>query len=294
MKKILALAIIAATVVSTTPVFAAENNITGEWYGNFYGMDATLSLGNDNTYSIQYDTESPTYGTWELNENVVVLDKDESNEMTLKVNGDELEFDSGDSEYSFSRDKVEQTDFKISKTAKATDFRGTWNVKTVSTDTTTLPAEYYGIEKASISIDANENDVELQLCLKMDSIGKTLKTDKISKKVDDGTIYISASDILGSNRKCLTDVIKEVVNSKEGASIFKAASKYVSPEMVKDKYKSVSDYVLKVNKVDNSDMLELSIGKKSSEKDSDDRIDSYHVYLQKDASGNTSTISAEK
>lgn len=223
------------TLIPAAAVFAQDADITGTWYGNFYdlsGIEATLQLDENNTYSIQYDSESPTYGTWAEKNNTIVLDEGKDNELTLKIDNDSLMFDSDDLKYSFDREKPAEIGNKSTSdnldSPASMNWNGVWKVIDVGSDSCSLPAEYYGIENAYVSIssvpettDKKKATAEVQLYLKMNSVETPLKTKKIKAKVEDSTMLIAADDIIGDNDVTLADAAVEI--KKEMSSIMDAA-----------------------------------------------------------------------
>ena len=227
------------TLIPAATVFAKDAGITGTWYGNFYdlsGIESTLQLNENNTYSIQYDSESPTYGTWTEKNNTIVLDEGKDNELTLKVDNGSLMFDSDGLKYSFDREKPAEVGNKSTSdnlnTPASINWNGIWKVIDISSDSCSLPAEYYGIENAYVSISsvpktANKKKAtaEVQLYLKMNSVETPLKTKKIKAKVEDTSakreLSITADDIVGDNDVTLAGAAVEI--NKEMSSIMDAA-----------------------------------------------------------------------
>ena len=52
MKKRLAFLLAAALTVTAAFTVAAEEDVTGEWYANFYGMPITLTLDESGEYTL--------------------------------------------------------------------------------------------------------------------------------------------------------------------------------------------------------------------------------------------------
>lgn len=219
------------TLIPAAAVLAQDADITGTWYGNFYdlsGIEATLQLDENNTYSIQYDSESPTYGTWTEKNSTIVLDEGKDNELTLKIDNDSLIFDSDGLKYSFDREKPDKSTSDNLDSPASMNWNGVWKVIDVGSDSCLLPAEYYGIENAYVSIssvpetaDKKKATAEVQLYLKMNSVKTPLKTKRIKAKVEDNTILIAADDIIGDNDVTLSDAAVEI--KKEMSSIMDAA-----------------------------------------------------------------------
>ena len=226
-------------LIPAATVFAKDAGITGTWYGNFYdlsGIESTLQLNENNTYSIQYDSESPTYGTWTEKNNTIVLDEGKDNELTLKVDNGSLMFDSDGLKYSFDREKPAEVGNKSTSdnlnTPASINWNGIWKVIDIDSDSCSLPAEYYGIENAYVSIssvpetsDKKKATAEVQLYLKMNSVETPLKTKKIKAKVEDTSakreLSITADDIVGDNDVTLAGAAVEI--NKEMSSIMDAA-----------------------------------------------------------------------
>lgn len=248
------------TLIPAATVFAKDAGITGTWYGNFYdlsGIEATLQLNENNTYSIQYDSESPTYGTWTEKNSTIVLDEGKDNELTLKVDNGSLMFDSDGLKYSFDREKPTEVGNKSTSdnldSPASMNWNGIWKVIDIGSDSCSLPAEYYGIENAYVSIssvpetaDKKKAAAEVQLYLKMNSVETPLKTKKIKAKVEDNTLLITADDIIGDNDVTLADAAVEI--KKEMSSIMDAAMDVASTytDGNTDEAKTEESYSLKL------------------------------------------------
>lgn len=248
------------TLIPAAAVFAQDADITGTWYGNFYdlsGIETTLQLDENNTYSIQYDSESPTYGTWTEKNNTLILDEGKDNELTLKIDNDSLMFDSDGLKYSFDREKPAEIGNKSTSdnldSPASMNWNGVWKVIDVGSDSCSLPAEYYGIENAYVSIssvpettDKKKATAEVQLYLKMNSVETPLKTKKIKAKVEDSTMLIAADDIIGDNDVTLADAAVEI--KKEISSIMDAAMDVASTytDGNTDEAKAEESYSLKL------------------------------------------------
>lgn len=248
------------TLIPAAAVFAQDADITGTWYGNFYdlsGIETTLQLDENNTYSIQYDSESPTYGTWTEKNNTLILDEGKDNELTLKIDNDSLMFDSDGLKYSFDREKPAEIGNKSTSdnldSPASMNWNGVWKVIDVGSDSCSLPAEYYGIENAYVSIssvpettDKKKATAEVQLYLKMNSVETPLKTKKIKAKVEDSTMLIAADDIIGDNDVTLADAAVEI--KKEMSSIMDAAMDVASTytDGNTDEAKAEESYSLKL------------------------------------------------
>ena len=80
MKKRLAFLLAAALTVTAAFTVAAEEDVTGEWYANIYGMPMTLILDENGEYTMEMEAfeeegEEPQTGTWELDGESVIMDK---------------------------------------------------------------------------------------------------------------------------------------------------------------------------------------------------------------------------
>ncbi len=56
---------------------AAEDGVTGEWYGLMYGAEVTLVFGEDGNYDMIAGGEKVSGGTYELKDGIVYMDGDE-------------------------------------------------------------------------------------------------------------------------------------------------------------------------------------------------------------------------
>lgn len=299
-------AVILTTAIITglqATVFA-EDTIIGKWYGNFYGLQATLELKDNNKYSIQYDSENLTYGKWIQKDDNIILDSGEDNELGLTLDGDALVFTSDDFSYSFYKNKseTEKTNSSdINSSAKCEDFDGIWQVQEISSDTTSFPGKYYGIEDAFVFLKTkNDSIMDVQFYLKLDSVDTSLKTDKVEAEMKDGCLTINTSDIIGNNKESLSNAIKEIKENRKTSlinakSIINAASAYVydgnsddenTNTAIKEESEKADDYIIKINKLaGDAESLDISIC-------SNDQ-DLYHVYLRKNTTKNTGKIFTE-
>lgn len=299
-------AVILTTAIITglqATVFA-EDTIIGKWYGNFYGLQATLELKDNNKYSIQYDSENLTYGKWIQKDDNIILDSGEDNELSLTLDGDALVFTSDDFSYSFYKNKseTEKTNSSdINSSAKCEDFDGIWQVQEISSDTTSFPGKYYGIEDAFVFLKTkNDSIMDVQFYLKLDSVDTSLKTDKVEAEMKDGCLTINTSDIIGNNKESLSNAIKEIKENRKTSltnakSIINAASAYVydgnsddenTNTAIKEESEKADDYIIKINKLaGDAESLDISIC-------SNDH-DLYHVYLRKNTTKNTGKIFTE-
>lgn len=324
----------------------AEDTITGKWYGNFYGLQATLELEDNNKYSIRYNSENPTYGKWTQKDDNIILDNGEDNELDLTLDGDALVFTSDDSvnlrslspdvdeisdspstsnyldtdgqrevdsgspstddfSYSFYKNKSETKETNssdIDSSAKCEDFDGIWQVQKISSNFTSFPGKYYGIEDAFVFLETkHDSSMDVQFYLKLDSMDTPLKTDKVEAEMKDGCLTINASNIIGANKEKLSDAIKEVKENRKTAlnnaeSIINAASAYIYDEnsennestnkAVKEESKKADKYIIKINKlVGDTESLVISIC------NNDQNL--YHVYLQKNTTKNIEKMFTE-
>lgn len=109
MKKRLAFLLAAALTVTAAFTVAAEEDVTGEWYANLYGMPVTLILDESGEYTMEMEAfeeegEEPQNGTWELDGESVIMDKGGEDEMSFAYDGETLYADMDGMEMLFSRD----------------------------------------------------------------------------------------------------------------------------------------------------------------------------------------------
>ena len=163
MKKRLGFLLAAALTVTTAFIAAAEEDVTGEWYTNFYGMPITLTLDESGEYTMEMEVvgeeeEEPENGTWEFDGEAVIMDKGGDAEMSLAYDGETLYAEMDGMEMVFSRDPEAAAGFvpaEIRTDAAIEEFAGDWTGTELSAFGMTAPLEMMEVEKVELGIKEN-------------------------------------------------------------------------------------------------------------------------------------------
>ena len=163
MKKRLGFLLAAALTVTTAFIAAAEEDVTGEWYTNFYGMPITLTLDASGEYTMEMEVvgeeeEEPENGTWEFDGEAVIMDKGGDAEMSLAYDGETLYAEMDGMEMVFSRDPEAAAGFvpaEIRTDAAIEEFAGDWTGTELSAFGMTAPLEMMEVEKVELGIKEN-------------------------------------------------------------------------------------------------------------------------------------------
>lgn len=161
MKKILsgmtALILLLSALCAGT--LAETLDVTGEWYGNLYGISMTLTLQDDGSYIMQMDMagEEPSEGTWEFDGAALVMDKGAETEMTLLYDAEaiRLHAEQDGMELVFTREMPQAFEAAPVRTdAVLEDFAGTWTCTLIDALGMQAPPEMMGIH-AEVSIEGS-------------------------------------------------------------------------------------------------------------------------------------------
>ena len=163
MKKRLGFLLAAALTVTTAFIAAAEEDVTGEWYTNFYGMPITLTLDASGEYTMEMEVvgeeeEEPENGTWEFDGEAVIMDKGGEAEMSLAYDGETLYAEMDGMEMVFSRGPEAAAGFvpaEIRTDAAIEEFAGDWTGTELSAFGMTAPLEMMEVEKVALGIKEN-------------------------------------------------------------------------------------------------------------------------------------------
>lgn len=160
MKKKFAFLLTAALTAATAFTVMAAEEVTGEWYANFYGIPATLTLDESGEYTMamELEGEDADTGSWELDGESLIMDKGEEKELTLTYDGETLYAEMDGMEMIFSRDPEAAAGFvpaEIRTDAAIEDFAGKWTGTQVSALGMTAPLEMIEMEKAEVEIKEN-------------------------------------------------------------------------------------------------------------------------------------------
>ena len=135
MKKLISLVLILCMACMLISAMA-DDDITGEWYGSFYGAPMKMTLNADGTASMAMgDTEMGT-AVWTFSDGKFSMTEDESgvvSEGTL-VDG-VLTIDGDDQLIEFTREPVQGiTVAEVNPEAVAEEFEGTWSIAYANLD----------------------------------------------------------------------------------------------------------------------------------------------------------------
>lgn len=153
MKKILTAVLALIMVLSMMLGACAEAaGVTGVWYGDMYGMVATMTINEDGTYSLEMMGESAP-GAWVLEGNQLYMDKGTETEavFTYDEAAQTLDWDG----MIFGREVIEQWMPAAAKAdAAIEEFAGEWVAERVDAFGAILPVADAGIE-AKLSIEGS-------------------------------------------------------------------------------------------------------------------------------------------
>ncbi|MBR3430438.1 MAG: hypothetical protein IKG87_10100 [Clostridia bacterium] len=126
MKKLVSL-FLALCLISLLFPALAEDDISGDWFGSMYGAAFTLTLHEDGTYTLASGDNLGTEGTWELKDNLLIMDGDEDKDNCFVYDGSSLvnEFHG----VAFTREAVDIEKIIIAEpepNASAEDYNGDW------------------------------------------------------------------------------------------------------------------------------------------------------------------------
>ena len=142
MKKTFACLLALAMLCAALPALGQEAGPSpaGEWYADLNGFVFTLILLEDGAYTLS-SGDAAVEGTWELNDNAVLLDGDA--ETALVFDGEALA--SEEAEVRFTREKPETYQpAPVNAAAQAGDFDGYWSTVYVEVGGMVLPAAAIG------------------------------------------------------------------------------------------------------------------------------------------------------
>ena len=151
MKKILVAVLALVLALSMLCGACAEAaDVTGIWYGDVYGMVATLTINEDGTYALEMMGESAP-GVWVLEGDQLYMDKGTEAEGVLTVDAAAQTLNMDD--VVFGREVIEQWMPAAARTdAAVEDFAGEWVAERVDAFGAVLPVADAGIE-AKLSIE---------------------------------------------------------------------------------------------------------------------------------------------
>lgn len=164
MKKRIALLTAAALAsgVLMTNVFAAAEEVAGEWYADMYGMVMTLTLNEDGTYAMDIMGEIEE-GTWDLEGETLTMDKGTEVEMTLAYDGETLYAADEEMEMTFGREPIEVfVPAEPNAEAVLEDYAGEWGANNVYAFGMTVPLEMMEMEGFYLTIEDTKVDFMLK------------------------------------------------------------------------------------------------------------------------------------
>ena len=144
---ILAVTLIAGTLAAPiTQIFAAEKDVTGEWYGSSMGIPLTMNVLADGTYKISVDDGNEEEGVWAVENDSFVMDKDTDYEMSMHFDGDSIFLDEEDGvNFKFEREPIaEEETEEVKEDVKESDFFGVWKANTVNFESISNNPEILG------------------------------------------------------------------------------------------------------------------------------------------------------
>jgi len=153
MKKILVAILALVMAMSMLCGACAEAaGVTGVWYGDMYGMVATLTINEDGTYALEMMGDSQP-GEWVLEGDQLYMDKGTETEavFTYDEAAQTLDWDG----MVFGREAIEQWMPAAARTdAAVEDFAGEWVAERVDAFGAVLPVADAGIE-AKLAIEGS-------------------------------------------------------------------------------------------------------------------------------------------
>lgn len=160
MKKKIAVLLTAALMASASINVMAEEDITGEWYANLYGIASTLTLEESGEYTMTMDMEDdePGVGSWEFDGEILIMDKGEDTEVSFTYDGEVLYTNVEGMDMIYSRDPEAVVGFvpaEICADAELEDFAGDWACTLMSTMGMTVSLEMMEMEEVALSIKEN-------------------------------------------------------------------------------------------------------------------------------------------
>lgn len=164
MKKRIALLAAAALASGTlmTNVFAASEEVVGEWYAEMYGMVMTLTLDESGEYALDMAGEVET-GTWELDGETLTMDKGTEAEMTFAYDGATLYAADEEMEMTFGREAIEVfVPAEPNAEAVLEDYAGEWGAHNVYAFGMTVPLEMMEVEGFYLTIEDTKVDFMLK------------------------------------------------------------------------------------------------------------------------------------
>ena len=116
----------------TVPVLAAETDVTGDWYGDYFGAVMKMSFNEDGTYTLFFGDDQMD-GTWELTDEGILMDEDQ----LLLITDEGLTYDSEEQiPVTFGRDVIEEfVPAEIDYEADPEMLQGRWSAYKVGDDT---------------------------------------------------------------------------------------------------------------------------------------------------------------
>ena len=159
MKKRYALLLTMAFGMAVTCNGMAAEDVTGEWYGNMYGMPITLTLDESGEYSMDMDGEEGETGTWELDGETFYMDRGTDAELGLAYDGETLSIEEDGMELMFSRDPEAAAGFVPAEArtdSELEEFAGHWTATQVSAFGMTASLDLLEIEKVDLDIDGSK------------------------------------------------------------------------------------------------------------------------------------------
>ncbi len=175
-----------------------------KWYGNPCGFPITLSFNENHKYERTIKKQNEL-GTWEMDDNEVIMDKGCDNEMIFTLKDNILYSNVNNIDYIFSTD----SDFakntepeEINKQPTIDKFNGKWEVTKISSGELTAQPKILGIASAIFDI----LDGKMSISISGETLPKTLKKNDIELSLNEGVVNFHVSlvdNINGEGTICM-------------------------------------------------------------------------------------------
>ena len=168
MKKLVSLILILCMACMMIPAMA-EEDMTGEWYADLYGMEVTLTLNTDQSAKMTLTGmgDIAEYTWVESNGLFVLTETTEGAKLEGSYKDGEIRINDGEDEFVFTREHVEGIQVaEVNPDAAAEEFEGTWAISSVRAEGVHARAADVGlgeigavIEKGTITFTGNTDDI---------------------------------------------------------------------------------------------------------------------------------------
>lgn len=173
-------------------------DVTGDWYTAFYGTLQILTLNSDGTYEMLSPeiTDEGTAGTWELQEDKIILDGGWLYDPMVIENGTLVWNDLLSNEIVYTREKPENTGYTPANPVEVTDnsvFYGAWKAEyiTDTAHTVTFSASAFGLD---LIIRIDENTLAMTNEGEEQALSYTVENGVLTFTVDGTEAYLTPLD----------------------------------------------------------------------------------------------------